>query len=118
MLESIRFMPSIEYIFWITKELKTPKFNPKAFIFSEVWDIMPDKNNEHPASFPNEIVRRCIFACSDENDVVLDPFMGSGTTGVVAKNMNRRFIGFEISKDYMDICNKRLQQDALHKWDL
>ena len=48
---------------------------------------------------------------TNEGDVVLDPFMGSGTSAVVAKKLNRNFVGYEINKEYIDIANKRLKDD-------
>ena len=112
-LEPIRFMPCVEYIYWITKEQKTPKFNSKAFKFKEVWDISPKQEPNHPAPFPKELVRRCIFATTNENDVILDPYAGSGTTLIVAKEMKRRYLGIELNKKYIDIINKRLAQNTL-----
>lgn len=109
-LEPIRFMPLCEYIFWITKEQKTPKFNPKAFIYKEIWSISPQHQNEHPAPFPEELSDRCIFATTSENDLVLDPYCGSGTVGVSAKKKNRNFIGIELNPKYIEIAQKRIAQ--------
>ena len=112
-LEPIRFMPCVEYIFWITKEQKTPKFNQEAFKYKEVWQINPETNNEHPAPFPEAISDRCIFATTDKSDLVLDPFMGSGTTAVSAKKLGRNFIGIELNPDYIKMAEKRLLQERL-----
>lgn len=109
-LEPIRFMPIVEYIFWITKEPKTPKFNPKAFHYKEIWEIPPKIEKNHPATFPDELVRRCLDATTNNGDVVLDPYMGSGTVAKVSKEMGRIFIGFEINSDYIKMANKRLEQ--------
>ena len=76
-----------------------------------VWKIPPTVNRDFPCSFPEEIPRRCIEAFTDEGDLVLDPFMGSGTTAVVAKSMNRHYIGFEISADYCSLAGRRLNPD-------
>lgn len=78
-----------------------------------VWNI-PTANNvkeryNHPAPFPQQLVRDHILSWSSEGDVVLDPFMGSGTTAVVARALRRNYIGFEISKDYCDIAQKRIE---------
>lgn len=67
----------------------------------------------HFATFPPEIPERCIKAGSREGDTVLDPFMGSGTTALVARNLQRRAIGCEISEDYIEIARQRLQQLSL-----
>ena len=109
-LEPIRFMPIVEYIFWITKQRVTPKFNPEAFHYKEIWEILPRVDTEHPATFPKKLVTNCIIACSNKNDVVLDPFMGSGTTGVACKELGRNFIGIEIDKKYFEIAQRRINQ--------
>ncbi len=64
------------------------------------WVISPSSSKKHPCVFPKELVRRCIKLYSFKGDLVYDPFMGSGTTAIVAKELNRRYIGSEISKDY------------------
>lgn len=65
---------------------------------------------QHPAVFPEKLVRDQIYTWTNENDLVYDPFMGSGTTAKVAHMMNRRWLGSEVSKEYVDLANKRLQQ--------
>jgi modification methylase len=112
-LEPIRFMPIVEYIFWITKQRKTPKFNKKAFHYKEIWEIPPKVEPNHPATFPEELVKRCIQATTDKGDLVLDCFIGSGTTAVACKQLNRNFIGIELSPAYCEIANKRIQQTQI-----
>jgi len=63
---------------------------------------------KHPAMFPEELVERHIISWSNEGDIILDIFMGSGTTAKMAKVNNRNFIGFELSSEYCDIANKRI----------
>jgi len=63
---------------------------------------------QHPAIFPEELVNRHILSWSNEGDTVLDCFMGSGTTGKVAKQLNRQFIGIEISPEYLEIAKSRI----------
>ena len=65
---------------------------------------------DHPAMFPEQLAQDHIISWSNEGDTVLDPFMGSGTTAKMAKLNNRNYIGFEISKDYCDIANKRISE--------
>lgn len=67
------------------------------------------QTNSHPAPFPEMLVYDHIISWSNENDLILDCFMGSGTTAKVAKILNRNYIGFEISKEYCEIAEKRLQ---------
>lgn len=64
----------------------------------------------HPTQKPEEMLKRIITASSNEGDVILDPFMGSGTTAYMAQSMNRKWIGIEQSKQYYDICLKRLSK--------
>ncbi len=70
---------------------------------------MPE-NTPHPTQKPEMVVERVIKASSSPGDVVLDPFMGSGTTAVVASRLGRRFIGFEINKEYVRLSAKRLDR--------
>jgi DNA modification methylase len=64
---------------------------------------------KHPAMFPEELAKRHILTWSNPCDVVLDPFMGSGTTAKMALLNNRNFIGFEISEEYVRIANQRIE---------
>jgi len=80
----------------------------------QVWNIpVPNKGDlafgEHSAIMPEEIVRRCVRLFTYAGDVVLDPFAGSGTTLKVAKELERNYIGYEISKSYEKIINLKLQ---------
>lgn len=84
------------------------------------WVLTPtaeDGSSFHPAVFPQVLVRDHILSWSNEGDVVLDPFMGSGTTAKVARALGRKYIGFEISKEYCDLANKRLIETRT-LWDL
>jgi len=76
-----------------------------------VWKINSEKANKtnHPAVFPLQLVSDHIKTWSNENNTVLDCFMGSGTTGIACKNLNRKFIGIEIDKKYFDIAKNRIE---------
>ncbi|NLF83465.1 MAG: site-specific DNA-methyltransferase [Candidatus Gastranaerophilales bacterium] len=76
-----------------------------------IWNITPARTNNtnHPAVFPEQLAQDHILSWSNERDVVLDPFMGSGTTAKMAKLLNRNFIGIEISKEYFEIAKKRIE---------
>ena len=63
---------------------------------------------QHPAIFPEKLAYDHIISWSNEGDVILDPFMGSGTTGIAAKNLGREFIGIEIAQEYFDIAKQRI----------
>lgn len=79
-------------------------------------DLCPECNGNdfdgHYASFPKELPLKCILAGSKEGDIILDPFMGSGTTGIVAPNHGRKFIGIELNLDYVRLSIKRIQKEA------
>ena len=88
------------------------KNSHKGRIQRTLWSIPTKKLKEkHFAPYPKELIETPIKASTDENDIVLDPFMGSGTTGVVALNLNRKFLGFELSKEYYQISLKRLEKE-------
>lgn len=68
------------------------------------------KIKKHPAVFPLELAIDHVISWSNEDDVILDPFMGSGTSGVACKKLNRNFIGIEINEDYFKISEKRINE--------
>lgn len=77
---------------------------------NNVWKIAVAQNKtEHPAVFPIEIPLRHIKSWSNEGDIVLDPFMGSGTTALAALQLNRHFIGIEMNEEYFNLINKRIK---------
>lgn len=69
----------------------------------------------HPTIKPLEIIKNLIINSSKENDVVLDAFMGSGTTAVACKELNRHFIGFELNPEFYEIANSRLNKTETTK---
>ena len=105
--DKIRFFPYSERIYWLVKDPKTKINNIQNL--SDVWRIVPTnkrKDTGHIAVMPTEIAERIIKA-TDYN-LILDPFAGSGTTGVACKNLNRNYILIEKEPQYIDIINKRL----------
>ena len=81
---------------------------------SDVWRIPMVSGNyqertDHPAQYPEKLIERIILAATNPQDVVLDPFLGSGTTAVVANKLERKYIGFEIEEEYIQMANTRLQ---------
>lgn len=93
------------------KEHRVFKIN-ETKVDSNVWSITVDqRRNGHPAVFPLELAKRHIVSWSNEGDVILDPFMGSGTTAIVARALRRHYIGFEISAEYCAIAEKGMNNN-------
>lgn len=128
------FTHSTETIIWARKQLTLKKkgthyFNYEAMKeenggkqMKDVWefdDVEPEiveiatapkgekKFGKHPTQKPVKLLERLITAASKEGDLILDPFNGSGTTGIVAASMNRKYIGIELDKDYLELTKKR-----------
>ncbi len=83
----------------------------------DVWTLnLPKKsekiNGKHPTQKPISLLERIILASTKEEDLVLDPFNGSGTTGIVCKNLNRKYIGIDTSKEYLDLTIKRFEETS------
>jgi len=72
----------------------------------------------HPAGYPEFVVQELIKLLTKENDTVLDPFLGSGTTAVVAKRLNRNYIGIEIHPEYIEYANQRLAETPSYALEL
>lgn len=124
------FTESTEHLIWATKNGVGKKWkfnyqwtkdgiydsiNPKGKQTRNVWSIPLTPKNEkwagpHPTQKPFELLKRIILSCTDEGDVVLDPFVGSGTTSIVAKYYGRSSIGIDISKKYYEIAKRRMQE--------
>lgn len=94
------------------KELRRDNISKDEFIewTKSIWTMNPEsaKRIGHPAPFPEELPNRLIKLFSFSNDIVIDPFMGSGTTAIAAIKNNRNFIGYEINKEYINLANKRI----------
>jgi site-specific DNA-methyltransferase (adenine-specific) len=80
---------------------------------STVWQITPARRDGHPAPFPIELARRCIRLSTWPGETVFDPFAGSGTTLIAARQLGRRAIGIEASADYCELAARRLAQREL-----
>ena len=98
------FLPTYEVIYLIAK----PGFKlvPHANAYGDVWEFPQEMKNNHPAPFPVALADRIIS--STYAQIILDPFMGSGTTAIAAKKLNRDFIGIEISPEYCCMSEERL----------
>jgi site-specific DNA-methyltransferase (adenine-specific) len=92
----------------ISRQFKTANFSRGTL--DDIWQIKRGKKvvNSHSAVFPSELVKTIIENFSNKGDLVYDPFMGTGTTAIVARELNRNFIGSELTGKYFDIINQRL----------
>ncbi|MDD3077418.1 MAG: site-specific DNA-methyltransferase [Proteiniphilum sp.] len=103
------FLPTYEVIYLIAK----PKFKlaPKANAYGDVWEFSQERNNEHPAPFPVDLIKRIISSTTAK--LVLDPFIGSGTTAIAALNLNRNYIGIDVSPEYCESAKNRIMNSEL-----
>lgn len=118
------FTHSTETILWAKKDLKKSKHSFNYDVMKElnqgkqmkdVWDtslVKPSekKQGKHPTQKPIELLKRIILASTKENDIVLDPFNGSGTTGIVASSLNRKYIGIEKEEEYLELTIRRFEK--------
>lgn len=92
---------------------KFDKNNFERGTLNDIWLIKRGAKSKelknYSAIFPEALVEKILINFSNEGDMVYDPFTGSGTTGVVARKLNRKFIGSEILKEYADLARKRIQ---------
>lgn len=99
------------------EQTRTKLANPvkSEKVKGNIWEYVVGKKKEdqdakeHPAPFPSQLARDHIMSWSNEGDTVLDPFLGSGTTGKCAVELKRHFVGIEISKHYIDIAKTRIK---------
>jgi len=120
------FVHSTETVLWAKKDISKAKhkFNYDVMKklnnnkqMKDVWETSLTKPSEkkcgkHPTQKPIELLEKIILASTDENDLILDPFNGSGTTGIVANRLNRKYIGIEKEKEYLDLTIKRKESDS------
>ena len=101
------FLPAYEVIYLIAKPYF--KLVDRANEYGNIWKMGRENNNPHPAPFPVKLAQRCISSTPAE--IVLDPFMGSGTTAVAAIRANRDWIGIEKSEEYVRMAEERIGQE-------
>ena len=127
LLQTTRLAPSIELIWFAAKSKKyyfdysLAKQINGGKQMRNMWQIPAQRHKtKHPTEKPEILLERIIRIGSKVNDVILDPFMGSGTTGVVAKKLGRKFIGFEIDKEYFKNASQRIKNEnqitSLENW--
>ena len=105
------------YIFWkpgeytVNRNRLTPN-EWKEWGYRQIWEIASVRANDiHPAMFPLELARRVIKLYTDNGDIVLDPFLGSGTTAIAAIQTNRYFIGIELVEKYAKLAQKKISTE-------
>lgn len=110
-LNARMFMPCDERIYWLTRGEKF-NFNDRTEIksLSTVWRVAPHAEIQLSAPFPVELPERCISACSDRGDIVLDPYAGTGTTMVAAHRLGRRAFLVEVDPGYCDVIVTRYEE--------
>jgi site-specific DNA-methyltransferase (adenine-specific)/modification methylase len=91
---------------------KFTKSNFDRGTLGDIWNISRGRkiDKSHSAVFPEKLVSTILLNFSNEGDIVYDPFMGSGTTGVVSQKLNRKWIGSELSPKYCELIQKRIEE--------
>ncbi len=96
---------------WFEKGNKKLRLTHPSNVWTDIsvpfWSMR--ENTDHPTQKPEKLIAKLVLASSDEGDVIFDPFLGSGTTAVVAKKLNRKFIGIEKEKEYVALALTRLE---------
>lgn len=95
---------------WIAQSIARAVWSQVNEPGETVWHITTESGVDHPTPFPVELPRRLILLYSQPGDVVLDPFMGSGSTAVAAAGLGRHYVGFELSETYVALAQSRLAQ--------
>jgi len=99
--------PTTELIFWLVKNVPNVYKKQSKFL-TEIWKINPAVGLSHPAPFPLALVKNCILLTTKEGDTVLDPFMGSGSSGLAAKEIRRNYLGIELNPEYIEMAERRI----------
>lgn len=112
---NLHFVNSTEAWIYFTYKKRTGTFNNGGAIFHDFIETSVTPNSErkygkHPTQKPESLVQHLVEVLSNPHDWVLDPFMGSGTTGVVSKKADRNFIGIEINNEYFRIAEERIRE--------
>lgn len=128
--QNSRVSRNLEYVLHLARQ-RTPKFDKEAFRttvptlggrnpslesdrLSDVWQLPTSSGRDgHGAQFPLALPGRCIAVSTVPGDVVLDPFCGSGTTGIAASLLERRFIGFDVSHKYIQLAKRRMEAASI-----
>lgn len=114
MIDPHYFMPAFEYVYWIVKDPHDVYFDKSKSIFrTNIWRINRERN-EHPAPFPEKLVRNIVNCCTKDGSIIYDPFAGSGTTAIatIRSGGGRKYILSEISEGYVEMANKRISMET------
>ena len=103
-----QYEPCMLYFKGVPTILKNP--------ISDVWKFDKLLMPRHSCEKPIKLMRFIINNFSEEGDIIIDPFVGVGSSMLASKQLNRKFIGFELNKEYCDIANMRLQQKNIRNW--
>ncbi len=95
---------------WITESIARAVWGQAAVPGETVWEMTTESSVDHPAPFPVELPKRVIALYTQPGDVVLDPFMGSGSTAIAAKLTGRHYVGYELSAEYCQLAEKRVRE--------
>jgi len=111
-ISGYRFIQIDERIYWLCRGDKHPRLPRRSANYGSVWKFGPEMKNPHPAPFPIIIPLRCIQAVMETPGVVLDPYSGSGTTGLAANLLGHDYIGFDLSDDYHNMARNRIENPS------
>lgn len=111
---NLQFVNSTEAWLYFTYGATTGTFNNEGrvehdFVETSVVPLSEKKLGKHPTQKPLRLMRHFIRLLTNENDIVLDPFMGSGSSGVAALQLNRKFVGIELSPNYFSLAKQRIE---------
>lgn len=116
-ISGYRFLHSDERIYWLVNGNKHPKLPRECANYGSVWKFGPETKNDHPAPYPLILPIRCIQSVLQEPGVVLDPYNGSGTTGVAATLLGHEYIGFDLSEKYLKQSEERISNPTKRDMD-
>lgn len=114
----LHFVNSTEAWLYFTYKKRTGTFNNDGALYHDFIETSVTSNGErkygkHPTQKPEALIKHFVELLSNTNDWVLDPFMGSGTTGVVSKKLDRNFVGIELDEGYFQMAQNRIEETLL-----
>lgn len=119
LMNDTKFVPSSEFIIWARKSATISNHCYNFEVIKslnngdnlwDVWQLSTERKTEHPTEKPEKLIELIVLACTNKGDIVLDPFLGSGTTAVVSKQLQRVCIGIELDKKWCEAIEHRLDE--------